>query len=100
MAGPANEAMRQAWDGAEGAQWSELAEGFERASTEHRSVLLRAAALGPGEDVLDLGCGNGALTLQAASAVAPGRAVGIDLSSAMLANGHARAAAAGRGNVD
>jgi len=99
MAGPANEAMRQAWDGAEGAQWSELAEGFERASTEHRAVLLRAAALVPPEDVLDLGCGNGALTLQAAAAVAPGRVVGIDLSSAMLANGRARAAAAGQSNV-
>jgi SAM-dependent methyltransferase len=99
MASPANEAMRQAWDGPEGANWSELAEGFERASAEHRMVLLRAAALAPGEDVLDLGCGNGALTLEAGDAVAPGRVVGIDLSSAMLANGRARAAAAGRSNV-
>ena len=99
MASPANEAMRQAWDGPEGAQWSELAEGFERASVEHRAVLLSAAALAPGEDVLDLGCGNGALTLQAGAAVAPGRAVGIDLSSAMLANGRARATAAGQSNV-
>ena len=99
MASPANEAMRQAWDGPEGANWSELAEGFERASTEHRTVLLHAAALVPGEDVLDLGCGNGALTVAAGSAVAPGRVVGIDLSSAMLANGRARAAAEGRGNV-
>ena len=99
MASPANEAMRQAWDGSEGTQWSELAEGFDRASTEHRAVLLRAAALTPGEDVLELGCGNGALTLQAGAAVAPGRAVGIDLSSAMLANGRARAGAAGLSNV-
>ena len=99
MAGPANEAMRQAWDGPEGAQWSELADGFDRASREHRAVLLRAAALAQGEDVLDLGCGNGALTLQAGAAVAPGRAVGVDLSSVMLANGRARAAAAGQSNV-
>jgi SAM-dependent methyltransferase len=91
--------MRQAWDGPEGEQWSELVEGFERASTEHRTVLLRAAALAPGEDVLDLGCGTGALALQAGSVVAPGRVVGIDLSSAMLAIGRERAAARGRGNV-
>jgi SAM-dependent methyltransferase len=91
--------MRRAWDGPEGAQWSELAEGFERASTEHRAVLLRAATLTPGETVLDVGCGNGALTLQAGSAVAPGLVVGVDLSSAMLANGRARATAAGRSNV-
>jgi SAM-dependent methyltransferase len=94
-----NEAMRQVWDGPEGAQWSELADGFERASIEHRAVLLRAAALTAGEDVLDLGCGNGGMTLQAGAAVAPGRAVGIDLSSAMLANGRARADAAGLSNV-
>ena len=99
MASPANEAMRQAWDGPEGAQWSELAEGFERASTAHRAVLLGAAALAPGEDVLDLGCGNGGLTVQAGAAVAPGQAVGVDLSSAMLANGRARAAGAGLSNV-
>jgi ubiquinone/menaquinone biosynthesis C-methylase UbiE len=99
MGEQANQAMREAWDGSEGAQWAELAEGFERASTEHRAVLLHAAALAPGEDVLDLGCGNGAMTMQAASAVAPGRAVGIDLSSAMLDNGRARAAAAGRSNI-
>ena len=99
MASPANEAMRQAWDGPEGANWSELAEGFERASTEHRMVLLHAAALAAGEDVLDLGCGNGALSLEAGAAVAPGRVVGIDLSSAMLENGRARAAAAGRSTV-
>jgi len=95
----ANEAMRQAWDGPEGAQWSELAEGFERASTEHRAVLLQAAALSPGEDVLDLGCGNGALALQAAAVVAPGRVLGVDLSSAMLANARARATAAGLNNA-
>src|SRR5690242_19477051 len=99
MASKANEAMRQAWDGPTGANWSELAEGVERASAEHRTVLLRAAALAPGEDVLDLGCGNGAMSLQAVVDVAPGRVVGIDLSSEMLANGRARAAAAGLGNV-
>ena len=99
MARQANEAMRQAWDGPEGANWSELADGFERASADHRAVLLRAAALAPGEDVLDVGCGNGALALQAGAVVAPGRVVGIDLSSEMLTNGRAQAAAAGRSNV-
>ena len=99
MGGPANEAMRQAWDGPEGAQWSELAEGFDRASAEHRAVLLSAAALAPGEDVLEIGCGNGALAVDAGAVVEPGRVVGLDLSSAMLANGQALAAAAGRSNV-
>ena len=47
--------------------------------------VLDAAILAPGERVLDVGCGSGAMTLDAARALGPGgRAVGIDLSSPML----------------
>lgn len=99
MADVANEAMRQAWDGPEGESWAALADRFERARQGHRAVLLRAAGLVAGENVLDVGCGNGASTLEAAVAAAPGWVVGIDLSSAMLANARARAAAAGMSNV-
>jgi len=99
MADIANEAMRQAWDGPEGEYWAELAGGFDRANAGHRAVLLHAAAITSGENVLDVGCGNGASTLEAGVAAAPGRVVGVDLSSAMLANGRARAEAAGLSNV-
>lgn len=47
--------------------------------------LVRAAAPAPGERVLDVGCGRGAVTLRVAEAVRPGGHVtGIDLSSGML----------------
>jgi len=46
----------------------------------------RAAALAPGMRVLDVACGTGVLTLEAARAVTPGgTVVGIDLNPGMLA---------------
>lgn len=48
---------------------------------EKSSVLL---ALGPGEDVLEVGCGTGQITGWLASRVSPGRVVAVDFAPAML----------------
>jgi ubiquinone/menaquinone biosynthesis C-methylase UbiE len=48
--------------------------------------LVRRAAIRPGEHVLDVGCGRGAVLLPAAAAVGPtGRVVGTDLAPDMVA---------------
>src|SRR5262249_5439282 len=46
--------------------------------------LMAAAAISPAERVLDLGCGTGQTTRDAARAAGRGSAVGVDLSSRML----------------
>jgi SAM-dependent methyltransferase len=98
MAEP-NADMRKAWDGRDGDIWAASADQYEIRGAAHRRLLLQAAAIGSGERVLDLGCGNGASTLEAARMADPGAVVGIDLSSAMLTNAQARSAAAGLTNV-
>jgi SAM-dependent methyltransferase len=58
------------------------------------------AALNPGERVLDLGTGTGAVAERAAPAVGPGgEVVGLDISREMLALAERRAAERGLGNV-
>lgn len=57
--------------------------------------------LGPGERVLDLGCGSGTDTLIAAQMVGPeGRVTGIDMTSEMLAKVRGAVAEAGVENVE
>jgi ubiquinone/menaquinone biosynthesis C-methylase UbiE len=64
------------------------------------SGLVAALAPQPGERVLDVGCGRGAVLLPAARAVAPtGSAVGFDVSAGMVAQCRAAIAAAGVTNA-
>ena len=58
--------------------------------------LLAQAAPQPGEQVLDVACGTGVVSLAMAAAVGPGGGVlGVDLSAGMVASAEARAQAAG-----
>ena len=59
--------------------------------------LVDSLGVGPGVDVLDLGCGDGTTALPAAERGA--RVLGVDIASNLVAAGNARAAAAGLANL-
>jgi len=76
--------MAAAWDGDEGDDWADQWEHHDRAVRGHHEALIGAAAFGPADRVLDVGCGNGQTTRAAARAATDGSALGIDLSNRML----------------
>ncbi len=90
----------EAWDGPEGEHWAIHYARFDATIAPHHTMLLAAAALAPGERVLDIGCGNGITSRDAARAVGPGGEVlAVDLSGAMLARAKQLAEDEGLGNV-
>ena len=77
--------MSEYWNTRGGSQWVNEQRRYDTMLEPCGRRLLEAAALTSGESVLDVGCGNGAMTLEAAMRVGPqGHAVGIDLSGPML----------------
>jgi SAM-dependent methyltransferase len=75
----------ETWEGDRAARWVRQAAGLERQLAPAGTLLLDAAALAPGEAVLDVGCGTGPTTRTAAVAVGPdGRVTGLDVSQEML----------------
>ena len=96
----ANTAQAEQWNcGEDVAHWLRNQARYDRMNEPFAALILDAAALGPGGQVLDVGCGWGSTTLAAARLVAPGQAVGIDLSGPMLARARTDAEAADLDNV-
>jgi SAM-dependent methyltransferase len=91
----ANEAQRTYWNSAVGERWATADEDMGALLAAAIPPILERADLRPGGDVLDIGCGSGALTVAAARRVAPGRVTGVDLSRPLLALARERIAASG-----
>lgn len=84
-----------AWDGEQGSFWARRADRFDAGIAAHRGELLRAAGIAATDTVLDIGCGAGQSTRDAARRAPLGpaeprwaplgpAALGIDLSIAQL----------------
>jgi SAM-dependent methyltransferase len=75
-----------AWDGPDGEYWAAHQDRFDTSIQPHHARLMAAAAIAPGERVLDVGCGNGRTSRDAARAAGAGGSVlAVDLSGPMLA---------------
>jgi SAM-dependent methyltransferase len=83
------------WAGSGGEHWVAEQVRYDEINAEFGARLVAALAPQPGERVLDVGCGNGALSLAIAPLVAPtGLVLGLDISGPMLAVAAQRARAA------
>jgi ubiquinone/menaquinone biosynthesis C-methylase UbiE len=92
----ANDEQREAWNGVSGAQWTQRQDQFDGMLAPWIPVLADAARITEGEHVLDIGCGCGATTLEAARRCGPtGIAAGVDLSAPMIDRARQLADAAG-----
>lgn len=82
------------WAQIEGPHYVAEADRYDTLLSGFNDALLEAADLGSGERVLDIGCGTGATTIEAARRVRPdGSAVGVDVSPPMLDFARKRATA-------
>ena len=92
----ANEKQKTYWNEIAGPKWVGLGGAMETRLEPVSDAVIEAAALRPGERVLDIGCGAGFTSLEAARAVGPrGHVLGVDISASMLEAARALAGKAG-----
>ena len=94
-----NTHQAEAWNGYEGEHWAEHHDRYDAMNGGFNDALLEAAAIGPHDRVLDIGCGNGQITRLAARRAPLGAATGVDLSRPMLARARSLAAEEGVANA-
>jgi SAM-dependent methyltransferase len=96
---PHEELRADEWAGEIGNRWLANLDRFESMNASIGRELLTRAAYRSGESVLDIGCGGGETTRTIARTVAPGRVLGLDISSALVTEAQRRAREAGQSNV-
>jgi SAM-dependent methyltransferase len=93
-AGAADQA--EYWSGPGAKRWTAGCNAPDAVFAPIAEILYARARPAPGERVVDVGCGCGATTVELARRLGPtGRAVGIDISPAMIAEARRRAPAGG-----
>ncbi len=95
----ANVEMARAWDGEEGARWAEHAERYEATGQRQWRRLVDTGLISAADAVLDIGCGTGKSTRDAARLASSGSALGVDLSARMLQRARELAALEGVTNA-
>lgn len=88
------------WNGAWGDNWVSEAERYDAMLRPFGQRICELLNPRPGMNVLDVGCGNGELTITLAQLVGPtGRVTGVDVSAPMLAEARRRASTHALDNV-
>jgi SAM-dependent methyltransferase len=100
IADPSNAGQLAAWDGDDGDFWTAQARRFDETLANCHGPFLAAAAVRDGDRVLDIGCGTGQTTRDVARTAVTGSALGIDLSSRMIALARETASSEALPNVE
>ncbi|CAN7630050.1 class I SAM-dependent methyltransferase [Variovorax sp. LjRoot290] len=80
------------WNGRAGRAWVEAQEVIDQVLEPFEDLLVEAVRAGPGQQVLDVGCGTGSTTLAVARLLgATGHCIGVDISDPLIAAARARA---------
>jgi ubiquinone/menaquinone biosynthesis C-methylase UbiE len=91
-----NAEQAKLWKGTAGRAWVELQPLLDETFKPFEDLLLETVSARSASQVLDIGCGTGAVTLAVARLLgASGRCIGIDISEPMIARARARAERAG-----
>lgn len=96
---PSNADQLREWNGDQGEYWARYADRVNAAIAEYHGKFLDAAAIEPAASVLDVGCGSGQTSLDAARRAGEGTVLGVDLSAPMLELARRLAAREGLDNV-
>ena len=90
----ANPQQAEYWNSVAGQKWVKYDEEMTSSLRPMTFDLLRRSAMGPGIDLLDVGCGAGSTTEQIAHSVGPtGTVLGLDISEPPLSVARNRCAA-------
>jgi SAM-dependent methyltransferase len=95
----ANKAQSDYWTSPAGLKWIEHEHALDTAMAGMLDMMLDAAGINSTDHVIDIGCGTGASTIEAAWRVPDGRVLGVDISDPLLNRATNRAEVAGAGNV-
>lgn len=88
------------WNDVTGPKWVAVADLINAQLSAIGDQAIRLAAPGPGERVLDIGCGSGFTAIELGRRVGDaGQIVGLDISKPMLKDAEARAHQAGQGEI-
>ena len=80
----ANAEQTETWNGTTGSKWVRYQDSLDRMFTPFCDKLFETAAIQSGQFVLDIGCGCGVTTLEAAKYAGPrGHVQGVDISAPM-----------------
>lgn len=94
-----NVEQARAWDGDEGEHWTEYEKEYNSVGHRLDPYLFEAARISPTHRVLDVGCGCGLSTREAARRAHAGAALGLDLSGRMIERARERTRLEGPANV-